>query len=73
MRAREGGPSHGDLSISQGIRLKGLRRVWLVWTYLPTWVVQDGEVPELAVGDRLGDVGSSVELRPSHHRIRTGR
>lgn len=28
-----------------------------MWTYLQNWIVQDGEVPELAVGDRLRDVG----------------
>jgi hypothetical protein len=28
-----------------------------VWTYLETWVVQDGEIPELRVGSKLIDHG----------------
>lgn len=32
-----------------------------MWTYLQTWIVQDGEVPELAVGDQLPDVGIQLQ------------
>jgi hypothetical protein len=28
-----------------------------VWVYVPTWLVQDGEIPELAAGARLRSVG----------------
>ncbi len=35
-----------------------------MWVYLSTWLVQDGEVPELSPADRLGPAG--LRLEASH-------
>lgn len=40
-----------------------------MWTYLSDWLVQDGEIPELAAGDRLADVA----LRAAFWTIRESR
>lgn len=44
-----------------------MRRLRSVWTYLQNWIVQDGEIPELTVGDQVRDVG----IRLYYDRIST--
>lgn len=39
-----------------------------MWTYLPNWIIQDGEIPELTVGDQVRDVG----IRLYYDHISTG-